>query len=269
MTTNRPLGERFTSIYREQGPRVANSDRLRRRLAHKFHDALDEYEVIKSIRAETGWSIASSGTAAWWLQFFQGLEQDEFLDFLTIAVHSLAVRGDPNDAINLVKFVRRCLDEENISFEMDEAGGLHYRVDEAFQNSRSASLAALDKPDQVAARMAFEEANRALTGHPSDTLLAVRRAFDAVENLFKIRFGTARLGMAEIRTALQTIGDASGSRAGDAARRLNAAFGEWTNACHQYRHAPGEADPGPPPRWLATALVDGASTYIRYLTEDA
>lgn len=94
----------------------------------------------------------------------------------------------------------------------------------------------------------------------------MRRAFDAVENLFKIRFGVSRLGAAEIKSKLQSAATSDGKRAANTAARVNAAFAEWANACHQYRHAPGEPDPSPPPRWLATTIVDGASTYIRYLS---
>lgn len=269
MDSTKPTGKRFTAVYRERGAPTDDSIKFRNRVAHKIHHVVDDYSVIKALRAETGWSITSAGGSAWWVKFIADLSRDQLLDFLTTVTDALYEVGLNAEAAEYIAFVQRSLDEENLGFVMDDEGGVHYRIDEAFQDGRIAAIAVLGLPNSVAAKLAFEDAQRALTGHPSDTLLAVRRAFDAVENLFKIRYGTSRLGASEIKSAMSKIGDGKGGRTGDAARRLNAAFGEWVNACHQYRHAPGEPDPSPPPRWLAVALVDGAATYIRYLASDA
>ena len=261
---DRPQGKRFTSVYREQAPETDDNARFRRRLSHKLAELVG-FDVIQTLRSETGHHISSGSTPKWWLEFIGELPLDELLDFITVSIHAFIANHEGENAVAFAKFVKRALAEENVAFELDDSGGVHYSVDEAFQVSRNAALRALEGAHAIAAREAFEDAHQALTGQPPDNLAAVRRAFDAVENLFKIKYGTSRLGATEIKHELRNAGSQNGNRANDAARRMNAAFAEWTNACHQYRHAPGEPDPSPPPTWLATSLVDGAATYIRYM----
>lgn len=262
---SRPSGQRFTAVYRERPSVTEDSARFRRRLSHKLAELVN-WDVILTLRSETGHYISADSTHTWWLKFIAELPRDELLDFITDTVRAFVNNDQRPDATAFLKFTQRAMAEENIAFELDGSGGVHYRVDEAFQLTKTAALQVLEGDNAIAAREAFEEAHQALTGHPSDTLTAVRRAFDAVENLFKIKYGTSRLGATEIKSKMQGAGGESGKRANDAARRINAAFAEWTNGCHQYRHAPGEPDPTPPPRWLAVSLVDGAATYIRYLS---
>lgn len=263
--TTRPQGQKFSQIYREKGEPVDDSMKFRRRLAYAIHGE-EDVDLIDHVRRETGLKIYTDFSPDQWISVIASLDMDQVLDLITIVSSHLFYESS-TDARSFIQFVSRAMAEENLQFEIDERGGVHFRVDGAFQASRQAAIDALNRPGQAAARVAFEEAQRALVDHPGDSLTAVRRAFDAVENIFKMTFGTSRLGETEIQKHLKMIGDAEGCRAGNAARRINDAFGDWVNACHQYRHAPSEADPSPPPRWLAVALVDGAATYIRYLTK--
>lgn len=265
MNTSKPIGRRFTDVYRERGPRVVDSTKFRRRLAYKIAEINMDYAFAAALRSETGHPISLSAPGSWWVKFLEALELDEALDFITTLVIVLDATHQESVAGDFVDFVGRLMDEENMAFEMDEAGGVHHRVDHAFQQSRAAAIDALNSDDAIAAREAFQEAHQALSKHPADTLSAVRRGFDAVENLFKIKYKTSRLGASEIKSKLHGAGAKEGAQAKNAAGRLNEAFAEWVNACHQFRHASGEVDPSPPPRWLAIAILDGASTYIRYL----
>ncbi len=205
------------------------------------------------------------GELRFWLSLLESLELVQFLDFTTTFCHVVSLNTSRDEGPEFIGFVQRAFNEENVAYEVDNLGGIHYRIDAEFQANRAASMQALEGPENAAARASFEAAHEALRNHKSDTIMAVRLAFDAVENLFKRIHGTSRLGAGEVKSKLSAIGDASSVRAGDSARRFNASFAEWVNACHQYRHADGEPDPTPPPRWLAIALVDSASIYIRYL----
>ena len=42
---------------------------------------------------------------------------------------------------------------------------------------------------------------------------------------------------------------------------------DWADACHNYRHAPGEPDPARPPEELAVVLVSQGFTYVRWLAD--
>lgn len=266
-SSKRPSGKRFTSVYRARGEPTDESPKFRRRLAHRLSE-IDSNSFVSSLRSETGYPISFSAGSSWWLEFIENLPLDELLDFLTISIEVLLSLRFNQEAVSFRTFVTRAMNEENLTFEMDDFGGVHYRVDRAFQDQKRAALEALNDGDALAARKAFEGSQLALSSHPADTLSAVRLAFDAVENLFKIRFGTSRLGAGEIKSKMNDLANGEGARASHAARRINSAFAEWVNACHQYRHAAGEPDPSPPPRWLAVAIVDGAATYIRYLRKD-
>lgn len=266
MTEPRPIGRRFTDVYREKGVGAQDSDKFRRRISHKLHDLVNEWHIISTLRSETGYQISGSPTAAFWLKFISDLSLDEFLDFLTITAQVFLSNEQNTTFEDWIKFCQRALDEENISFFMDHAGGIHYKVDQAFQYNKLAAMDALNSADSFAAREAFEEAQIEISSASGSTLTAVRRSFDAVENIFKLRFRTSRLGATEIKSKLADIANHEGTVATNAARRINESFAEWVNACHQYRHASDEPDPSPPPRWLAIALVDSSATYLRYLT---
>lgn len=266
MAEDRPRGMKFTDLYRERGPEVQDSVKLRRRLAMRMSEDATRNDLIQPIRAETGWTMAGHSRLEFWLSLTEDLALDDLLDFVTIFSRIISEQTSYNEGPNFIGFVQRAFNEENVAFEVDDYGGVHYRVDTAFQHNRAAALQALSGTENVSARTSYDIAQQALASHPTDTLLAVRSAFDAVENLFKRRFTTSRLGATEVKKELRDSGDAHGSRARDSARRLNESFAEWVNACHLYRHADGEPEPSPPPRWLAIALVDSASIYIRYLT---
>ena len=162
--------------------------------------------------------------------------------------------------------VERIFRQENLSYKIDNDGVVHYFQDQEFDESNSSVIAGLAKASHAAARGAFEEAAAALRGATPDTLTAVRRAFDAVENIFKMMFSEPRLGTSEINKRLKPLLSTKyEGRTVDAAKLMASAMSEWVNACHNYRHAPGEPDPSPPPIEVAVALVSTAASHIRWL----
>jgi hypothetical protein len=95
---------------------------------------------------------------------------------------------------------------------------------------------------------------------------AVRRSFEAVENVLKNQYNVPRLGASEIKAKLAPeVATRYSGRVVDAGNRLLASFAEWTNAAHQFRHAPGEADPSPPPADIAILMVSQAASHLRWL----
>jgi hypothetical protein len=213
---------------------------------------------------ELGVTIPQSGSSYFFETFIRKSEVRDLLDGITIIFREIQATDKARVQAGFRAEVERMMREENLSYRVDEAGGVHFYVDEEFERSRNATIIGLSGDRYHAARDAFDDAHRALLAN--DTLGAVRRSFDAVENVFKIRFGVPRLGASEIKSKFNpTLPDHYSGRATDAANRLSAAFAEWTNAAHQFRHAPGIADPSPPPMEITIIMMSEAASYLRWL----
>lgn len=196
--------------------------------------------------------------------FIKQAELRDLLDAITLIFRSLQSTDLTTVRAKFRNDIDRIMREENLSYRLDNAGGVHFYVDEEFERSRYAAISGLDSEKYSAAREAFEDAHRALLS--TDMLSAVRRSFDAVENVFKIRYGVPRLGASEIKAKLAPeVALRYNGRVVDAGNRLLAAFAEWTNAAHQFRHAPGVADPSPPPDDIAILMVSQAASHLRWL----
>jgi hypothetical protein len=63
-----------------------------------------------------------------------------------------------------LKSCSRIFQEENLSCEIDGAGGVHFKVDAEFAASTRASIIALGLPRYANARAEFEKAMNALSG---------------------------------------------------------------------------------------------------------
>lgn len=265
MSEDAPTGELFSRVYLERGKAQTDSKRFRARLGSFLKGiSFTDYQAARTIAQELGAVVPIHGsytnTVIRFDQFIATADRRDLLDTITIIYRSTIDR----DRQKYLEFVARAMREENLSYRLDGEGGVHFYVDEEFERSRASTLSGLEGAQCAAAREAFEDAHRALLA--ADPLSAVRRSFDAVENVFKVRFSVPRLGASEIKGNLTPyLSTIYSGRVADAAGRLAASFAEWTNAGHQFRHAPGEADPSPPPMDMAISMVAGAANYLRWL----
>ncbi len=257
MNEEPPLGERFSQVYLQRGLPAKDSLRARFRIG----------AFIKNYRSETREKIATAigrrlgvPASAYHLgDFTQKCDLRDLLDLVSVVQ---SVLGDGSSFVSDVNAIFR---EENLGYIADPKGGVRYFKDEEFERSRMALVAGIGLPRYTAAREAYEDAHAALVGGSPDSLTAVRRAFDAVENVFKMMTGEARLGSSEVGKRLKPRLAELPGRAADASNRLAESFSDWINACHQYRHAEGVPEPEPPPMDLALALISSAATYLRWL----
>jgi hypothetical protein len=169
------------------------------------------------------------------------------------------------------KGIATIFQEENIGFRLDEAAGVHFLVDEEFDRARQCALAALQADRYSAVRAEFHVAYRALDETPPDFRTAVRAVFEANEILFKLMFsGVPRLGQKEITSNLgprvQKLlhTDPAAHRA---ANKMVAAFGEWAEGAHNYRHGQPVEEPTPPPPPLALVFMSAGAGFLRWLAE--
>lgn len=264
-----PTGDLFSRVYLSGGDLVSDSKRLRRRIGYYIAEHRGWIgNSVTAIKTELGLSVPLIGSSFNWLGYCEQCETRDFLDSITIWYQSILSSASYNhNAKFFLEFARRSFKEERYSFRIDNAGGVHYLVDEEFQRSRSSLISGLNVPKYFSAQQSLENAFEELTAVHPDTLSAVRSAFDGVENIFKMMTQEARIGKSEIRSTLKPLLEKCGLdvRALNASRLLLDALSEWVNAMHQYRHATDEAEPSPPSMDLAITLVSSAASQARWL----
>lgn len=175
----------------------------------------------------------------------------------------------PNLNAKFVEVCRRVFAEESLSYAIDDAGGVHFKVDSEFAANTSAAIAAIGAPRYANARVEFEKGMSALSGATPDGKEAIRGVFGAAEALYRLVFTKApKLTSADaaknLGVATQSLyaGDAVAQRA---ASKIVSSFADWIDACHNYRHEQGTEDPSQPPLDLAIEMVSAGAGFVRWL----
>ena len=111
----------------------------------------------------------------------------------------------------------------------------------------------------------------ALAKASSDGKTAIRSTFGAAEALFKLMFPKSpRLTASDAQSKLEPLlqrAYGTDSVAKRAAMKLTAAFVDWIDAAHFYRHEPGHEGPTQPPLALTVDMVSVGASFIRWLAE--
>ena len=166
---------------------------------------------------------------------------------------------------------RRVFAEERVRYRIDDEAGVHFTVDEAFENARIAAITQLGQPRYAGARHLFEEAFLALDAHPPDGKGAIRSVFFAAENIFRLMYPSSnQLNSGEVLKNLKPAVDAiyaDQKPAVHVAQKQISAFKEWIDGAHFYRHEPGTEEPAQPPLDLAVFMVSQGAAHIRWLVK--
>lgn len=277
-----PKGQRFTHVYTEPGTPTQDSARMRRRLASLI-DSISafnsDYPEYLSKRAERELGIGGPWTSTQpWRHFLEKWDLKDVLDLVTIGYRLLVeqARGDAygqyrsrNHAQDWVTEVGRIFREENVHYTVDTAGGVHFQIDDQFARARTATIAGLQADRYGNARHAFNGAMEALSKAPPDGKNAVRGAFSAAENVFKLITSKDRLGAREADDLGPIIDKiyATDDTARNSAKKMLASLKGWVDAAHFYRHEPGTEEVAQPPLPLAIYLVSTGASHIRWLAE--
>ena len=272
-----PVGKRFSQLYVERGPPARDSERFRRRLGAYFDQHLWEQraDIANALQLELGAEAPAGASELSVSELFKQASMSDVLDAVTIVSDCLATpqnRAHRRHA-QWREFVARAISEENLGYRLDPGGGVHYLVDEKFEQNRVAGLRSLEAPRFAAVRVEYETAYRVLDEDPPNAKAAIRMAFEAAEILTRLmdRSGkTSRLGPAEIESVFGPMiarAYAGDDAAGEAARSMLEAFRGWAASAQQYRHGERAAEPSSPPMDLAVAILSSAATYLRWLVE--
>jgi hypothetical protein len=272
--SERPTGQRFSHVYLQSGEMLQDSERARKRIAALINSVKDADGLASHLISEMGIDIVWGPSGPKWPATVLRFDQRDVLDLITVSFRYLTAkrRGamyEPDANVRWLKECRRILSEENLSYEIDRAGGVHFKVDAEFAASTHASIVALGLPRYANARAEFEKAINALSGSTVDGKEGIRGVFNGVECVYKLMNSKAsKLTSADaikfLQAEAQKVYEANPAALRAASKAINA-FGDWVDACHNYRHEQGVEDPSQPPIDLAVTLISTGSSQLRWL----
>jgi hypothetical protein len=140
-------GKRFTFLYLERGLPQKDSVRLRKRLSAFYWDHLHQYHkdnIRRIIEKELGVDIPWNGAIGYSVaDFLKSCELRDLLDSVTLIYRAVYEANYRSNAEEWMRFVARALAEENVGYRLDGKCGVHFFVDEEFNQNRIACIASL------------------------------------------------------------------------------------------------------------------------------
>ena len=273
---DRPLGQRFSFLYTERSANITDSKALRLRLHGELAEILvaagspaqEAENLSRYLSKELGARIRQPSE-----DLFEAVSIKTILDIITLVFRFYASHRSDVRAASAPRWrdeVRRIFREEQAGYDLDDHGGVHLRVDAAFQFARTLAIEALRGPRYEVADQMFQRAYDLLDGGLPRPREAIKNAFDAAEALFKLLSTAPRLGRKEVNEVLRPILDkryAQNVTSKLAAAKMIEGFCDWIDAVHFYRHAPPEGVPQEPPEEVWHLLMSQAAAYVRWLAE--
>ena len=271
--------KRFSLLYIERGKPGPDSDRFRKRLRTFYFEKLTSFEgdIIRGIHMELGATIPSGVMGYSIGMFFEEAPLRDILDSITIIYKVLEPRAYPRFSSpgslqnEWLSFVRRVFKEENLHYQVDKTGVVHYLVDEEFERNRISVLKCLERKRYEGVRAAFEDAHRHLDSDPINKKAAVRSMFESVEILTKLMVpGITRLNKSVVQKDLKEIALKKYIHDEVASRTIDIifnGFSEWVDALHNYRHGQGKEEPVEPPLEFTVYVLSSGASFLRWLIE--
>src|SRR6267378_1055621 len=189
----RPHGQRFSLVYLRNADLLQDSPRARRRVASLLGSIKDFEDLPGYLVRELGIDVTSGIAGIDWPNTLRSFALRDFLDLFTVACRYLenkrrSPRGmyNPSAKEHLVNEITRIFAEENLRYEIDAAGGVHFKVDSEFAATTTAAIAALGAARYANAREQFETAMAALSQADIDGKQGIRGVFNAAECVFKL-----------------------------------------------------------------------------------
>ena len=259
---------RYSQLYIDQSAPLPDSKRARHRLGKLIQSMLRDgqaYDLGQLLERELGIEVRVYQTHHL-PKFITECALRDFLDGITFSFNYLRKQGI---GAQWLRDARRIFSEERLAFEIDDQGIVHPAVDKEFQRNRQATVAGLQMPRYANSLVAFERISDELASQPPNGKNAWRAVFTAVEGLFRLMFPSAsQLNTAAIDANLTSLvqklyqGDAVAQRA---ANKQVAAFKDWVDASHNYRHEAGSEEPVQPPIDLAVLAISNGTAFLRWL----
>lgn len=272
-----PKGQRFSQVYLRRPDLLPDSKRMRRRLGSLLAEFDDVIAVGNRMKSELGITLHSHwGYRDFWPELFADhLDLRDVLDSITIRHKSIVHMNETHQLTakaraTFIGRVQRIFLEEQVSYRVDDKGGVHLAVDAEFERSRVSTIGELGAARYANVRSLFEQAYQALDANPPDGKSAIRHCFFAAEGLFRLMFEANQLNAGAVQKHLKPAVDAiyqGQLPAIHVAQKQIAAFTDWIDGAHFYRHEPGAQEPAlsQPPIEIAIEMVSQGAAFIRWL----
>lgn len=144
-----PEGLRFSQLYMRYAELLPDSERMRNRLAMHIASSTgtDSLSDLKhAIQFSQGIILSDARFAYQWPGIYRNLLLRDVLDSITTAFR-LIRHHDPRVKAHKQNFFldscRRIFQEEQVRYRIDDKAGVHFAVDEGFENARVLTIAGL------------------------------------------------------------------------------------------------------------------------------
>lgn len=269
-----PVGRRFSQVYLRPDALLPESKRARRRMGHVVAHYMDRDTFGVVLAKKLGIPVPSNYRYGdYWPSIMEKLELRDFLDTITVLYQTLDNKFQPERSRvtreRLLQEAREIFEEEQIAYQIDDQGGVHLKIDAAFEGERASLISGLGDARYNNVRSNLDATFRALDETPPDYKGAVRAIFSAAEGLFKLIFSKPlQMNTAEIQARLKPAIDriyADNTPALRSSHKQVESLRDWVDGAHVYRHESGTEEPSPPPAETAVLIVSQGMAFIRWL----
>jgi hypothetical protein len=280
-----PVGELYGRVYAVPTAFVADNERARARIGHYLENELHAFVgslLKRDTEIQCGHGPVWSADGILWVRYIAKLELRDFLSLVTLTFtaawdtytgkrpNSAGGRGTPavkKFAEAWIPFCRAVLAEEGLNYRIDDRGGVHPLVDEAFQLQRQTLLAVLGSERYAGARDHFETAHKHLGEQPPETRQAIWSMFQCVETIFQLLVA-AKFNRGNIENKLPTVVQlANPTDDPESWKKVCDGLADWTDAFHRYRHGQAEERPRVASFALCVYALSTGADHARLLAE--
>ena len=260
-------GALFSRNYVRPDHKLSDSPRARRRV-HQIDRTFSEDakgEFVALAQSELGVDFPERFGGYDLERYWKSAAIEDFLSSITLLYMVSRSRG------NTLEILRRIFAEEHLRYRIDDQGGVHYLVDEQFEQNVAATLDGLGPARFEAARHALEQAIEGMSGNNPSGKSLIRGVFEAVESGFLASIQPAnanRLNDQSINNLLRPIlvaRYAGTPEADDKIDRVLELLRAWVRTAHPFRHGVPFDQIHEAPLDYAVLLADQGMAFLRHI----
>ncbi len=259
----------YSQIYEIPSKFRKDDARARLRLARLFGNLpADSASIGKEIELKLGIKVVSSGPMSIYVDWEKRFKELELTDIFDIIFIDKTIGHKYGKDKEFIYDVNQIFDERHLDYTVDVNGTVHPRVDQIFTAETNQLIKHLNREEHSSAIAHVNSALDFLTAKDSDNRASIRSVFDAVENLYKQKFGVTHVNSKTIDKDLTNFlaeTYAAGSVELRSSEKLRVSFKEWVNSAHNYRHEAGKPEPSQPPEEIAITLISQGFSFVRWL----
>jgi hypothetical protein len=166
-------GERFSDLYLRPGDLAQDSGRARHRVGALFGETVlnnHTKQLADYLGRQLGVLVPGDGRhSSDWQRFIRDCRTADFFDTVTVVYRYLFWHSSEGFANWWRDVVGQIFAEEQLGYEIDDAGGVRPKVDREFQSNIASALAGLQSQRYQNVRELFESASRNLNSAPRIT----------------------------------------------------------------------------------------------------